>query len=160
MESTKVLSQAELSELKVSDVVDARDCKGTWYVDTVLDVTPTSVHVTFTGWQEKFNEWLDFTDKKLAKRGTFTNGKLHTTATTEGEAKCECVKCSLQGSASGNGCGNPGCSGCGGGEGGDYANQLLQMLMMMGGGAGGPGSHGQPSTGARASPFLSRGSPF
>jgi len=35
-----------IKELKISDIVDACNNHGIWYVATVLDITPTNVQVS------------------------------------------------------------------------------------------------------------------
>ncbi|AYV83990.1 MAG: hypothetical protein Hyperionvirus15_28 [Hyperionvirus sp.] len=84
----KLMTEALCKNLKLHDLIDAKDKQGMWYVATVVDITPISAYVSFSGWSDKDNEWILFTDKRIAKRGTITNGELHSLG-----SDCSCHKC-------------------------------------------------------------------
>jgi hypothetical protein len=140
LESKHVLSADDHKSLKKDDVVDAKDTDGVWYVATVRDVTPNSAYVTFTGWGSKFDEWLDFSEKRIANRGSMTNGKIHVTS-----GQCDCIKCirdqsivhtpfCMHGAGVGAGVGAGALRQLGGLGGGLDLRQLMLMSLMSNGG--------------------------
>ncbi|AYV80649.1 MAG: hypothetical protein Harvfovirus4_13 [Harvfovirus sp.] len=84
----KIMSEVVCKGIKVGDMVDAKDKQGMWYVAKVIDVTAISAYVSFSGWSDKDNEWITFSEKRLAPRANITNGELHTT-----NLDCTCNKC-------------------------------------------------------------------
>jgi hypothetical protein len=55
---------------KVGDFVDCKDPCDRWYLAEVLQVSPdgNKVFITYTGWPERWNEWIDpLNDGKISR---------------------------------------------------------------------------------------------
>lgn len=83
-----VMTEEECKKLKLGEIVDAQDKEGTWYVATIIAIGIDKVRIHFSGWTEKYDEWILFKDNRIAELGSITNGIEHTNSPT-----CKCVKC-------------------------------------------------------------------
>lgn len=75
-----------LQNLFVGSKIDARDKLKKWYSATILEIDGCRYHVTFDGWKEKHNEWIDARkcDRIRPYRTVAVGGK---------EASCKCKNC-------------------------------------------------------------------
>lgn len=93
-------------ELTVGTYLDVLDTTKQWYVAKIIDIRSHDVilgskryHITYSGWESTYNEWITLIALRMAPRGTHTNGRIH-----EEVGKCRCNKCSEKHSCSCNLC--------------------------------------------------------
>jgi hypothetical protein len=56
--------------LKEQDIIEVQDTVGNWYVSRVSMRRESQVHVTYLGWEDHWDEWIDLHSKRLAPLST------------------------------------------------------------------------------------------
>jgi hypothetical protein len=94
MKLTKVLTEGDAKKLQVGDIIEARDLESKWYMAKVVEKDDAGARVHFQGWADNNDEYIEFTSKRFAPIGTFTNGVQHTEKDPKtGLSNCGCNKC-------------------------------------------------------------------
>lgn len=64
-----------LDNLRIGDLIDAKDCKNMWYQAVVIDVAFDFITVNYLGWREMHNERLLLCSENIAPLNTKSKGK-------------------------------------------------------------------------------------
>lgn len=75
-EAHYILSIDQVKSLKIYDRVDVQDSCDVWYVGTVRDINSRAIYISFAGWSDDYNEWINFDSRKIAKLGTMSKQEL------------------------------------------------------------------------------------
>jgi hypothetical protein len=81
----------KIETIKDGDILDMSDMRGHWFVGKVANKKEHETGVSFSGWSAKCDETIYNGELRIAKLGTFTNGKLHDA--TKSKESCDCMTC-------------------------------------------------------------------
>lgn len=104
--NSKLINTQEMNKkLKVGDTVDCMDKQGVWYVADIVDIESNKFKVHFHGWGSEFDEYILYSEPKVAPVGIFTNGIKHSN-----DSSCNCNACNKKKKKTK--CTDPSCTTC------------------------------------------------
>jgi hypothetical protein len=76
-EEKKCLTIDEVNKLNFGDVLDVKDVKKNWFVGSIINIIGDNIQIKYSGWGHSFSESIMKSEKRFAKLGAFTKGKIH-----------------------------------------------------------------------------------
>jgi len=70
----RMIPVREWGDFHVNDRIDAKDSEGKWYESVIRDVKEQKIFVHFCGLPTKWDEWIERSSDRLAKKGTHSDG--------------------------------------------------------------------------------------